>query len=70
MTNLSPKAVYDNLQQLDIVDSSHSATYRHQAFEILTDPDVSLNWKLAVADRLNQANQDLAHLKVEPEESY
>lgn len=70
MTQLSPQAIYDNLERLDIGDVARSASYRRQAFEALTDPSVSPTWQEAICDRLNQANRRLGQLVVDAEESY
>ncbi|MFE4107895.1 hypothetical protein [Almyronema epifaneia] len=70
MAILSPQTVYENLKQLDIVDTVKSALYRQQAQEILADPSISLNWRQAIAERLNQANHQLTLLTVTGEDSY
>ena len=70
MMHLSPQAIYDNLERLDGGDVARSATYRRQAFEALTDPDVSPSWRQAICDRLNQANRLLGLQVVDAEESY
>lgn len=67
---ISPKTVYHNLRLLDRVDVSTSAFYRELAQEVLADAEVSLVMRQAIADRLNQANRDLALLTVGSEESY
>jgi hypothetical protein len=67
---ISPKTAYDNLSLLDSVDLSQSALYRQVAQEVLADSDVSLSWRQAIADRLNQANHQLAHQPATDEDSY
>jgi hypothetical protein len=67
---ISPQTAYDNLTLLDSVDVSKSAFYRQLAQEVLADPDVSLTWRQAIADRLNQANHQLAHQPATDEDSY
>lgn len=67
---LSPQKVYDNLTHLEEVDAVRGASYRKQAFEVLTNPNVNPSWKQAIGDRLNQSNRLLALLTVEPDESY
>jgi hypothetical protein len=52
--------VYKNLELLDRVDAITSASYRASAQEILADPEISLEWRKAISDRLNQANHELA----------
>lgn len=70
MTPLSPQNVYENLDLLEQVDVSQSADYREQAQEILADPDVSMTWRQAIADRLRQANLLLAKRTVTSGDSY
>lgn len=53
---ISPQTVYDNLRLLDHGHPAVSAFYRQLAQEILADPNVSLDWRQAIADRLNLAN--------------
>lgn len=57
MMNVPPQKVYENLDLLERVDTTTSATYRELAQEALADTDISLNWRDAIADRLNEANQ-------------
>ncbi|MBD0335620.1 MAG: hypothetical protein ICV62_09035 [Cyanobacteria bacterium Co-bin13] len=52
-----PQSVYDKLQELDSGDIAASAAYRQLAQEVLADDGISLNWREAIAERLNQANQ-------------
>lgn len=70
MTPLSPQSVYENLDLLEQVDVSQSADYREQAQEILADPEVSMTWRQAIADRLRQANLLLAKRTVTSGDSY
>lgn len=70
MTTLTPQTVYNNLQQIDTVDVTKSAAYRQQAQEILADPSISLQWRQAIAERLNQANHLLGLLTVKGDDSY
>ena len=67
---VSPRTVYDNLKLLEKVDTTQSALYRQQAQEVLADPNISMSWRQAIADRLNQANHLLALLTVGNEDSY
>jgi hypothetical protein len=67
---ISPETVYQNLELLDRVDAITSAAYRQSAQEILANNDISLEWRKAISDRLNQANHDLtSHAAVE-DDSY
>jgi hypothetical protein len=66
----SPQAVYDNLKLLEEVDIDRSATYRELAQTVLADPQVSLGWRQAIAEQLNQANHLLAMATVGREDSY
>jgi hypothetical protein len=59
MTQTSLQTVYDNLEQIDRVDPITSATYRQSAQEILADPEISLEWRKAISDRLNRVNHEL-----------
>ena len=70
MTHPSPAKVYENLERLDQVDITRSASYRQQAQEVLADLEVSLDWRQAIADRLDQANRLLSWHTVESEDSY
>ena len=56
---ISLQTVYDNLAQIDQVDPTTSATYRQSAQEVLADPEISLEWRKAISDRLNQVNHEL-----------
>ena len=67
---VSPRKVYDNLQLLEKVDTTRSALFRRQAQEVLADPNVSLSWRQAIADRLNHANHLLALHTVGGDDSY
>jgi hypothetical protein len=59
MTQISLQTVYDNLEQIDRVDPTTSAIYRQSAQEVLADPEISLEWRKAISDRLNQVNHEL-----------
>ena len=56
---ISLQTVYDNLAQIDRVDPTTSAMYRQSAQEVLADPEISLEWRKAISDRLNQVNHEL-----------
>ena len=56
---VSLQTVYENLEKVDRVDAATSATYRQSAQEVLADPEISLEWRKAISDRLNQVNHDL-----------
>lgn len=47
-----------------------SATYRQQAQEILANPEISQTWKMAIANRLYQANRQLEMMAAGSEDSY
>ncbi len=70
MIQISPQAAYDNLRQLEHVDVATSAFYRQLAQEVLANSEVSLSWRQAIADRLNQANHLLEMLTVGDNDSY
>jgi hypothetical protein len=65
----TPKVVYDHLKHIEDVDTLKSAIYREEAIDVIADPNVSLKWRLAIADRLNDANHLLA-LQTVGEDSY
>ncbi len=67
---ISPQTAYDNLQLLDRVDVAKSAIYRQLAQEVIADPEVSLTWRQAIADRLNQANNHLLAAQPVSDDSY
>ena len=68
--SVSPETVYENLNQHDQVDLTTSAEYREMAQEVLADADVSEDVRSAIADRLNQANQQLINTTVSKTDSY
>ncbi|MGB3312487.1 MAG: hypothetical protein WBG32_23000 [Nodosilinea sp.] len=66
----TPQEVFEHLKQLEEVDTVQSALYREEAQKVLADDTISLKWRRAIADRLNQANHDLALHTVTTDESY
>jgi hypothetical protein len=68
--NKDPRTVYHNLQRLEQGDVIESAQYRESAQEVLADPDVSLTWRQAIANRLNHANHQLEMRTAEGNDSY
>jgi hypothetical protein len=67
---VSLQTVYDNLEKIDRVDATTSAMYRQSAQEVLADPEISLEWRKAISDRLNQVNHELTvHTRVD-DDSY
>lgn len=66
----SPETVYENLNQLDQVDLTTSAEYREMAQDVLADSEVARDVREAIADRLNQANQQLINTTVSKTDSY
>jgi Fe2+ or Zn2+ uptake regulation protein len=67
---VSPQTVYDNLNQLDQADLTTSAEIREMAQDVLADPEVNCDVREAIADRLNQANQQLTNTTVSKTDSY
>ena len=65
-----PRTVYHNLQRLEEGDVTESAEYRESAQEVLADPDVSLTWRQAIANRLNHANHLLEMRTAKDNDSY
>jgi len=70
MSLVSLQTIYDNLDLLEQGDVVKSAQYRQLAQDVLADPEVSLNWRQAIAERLNQANRLLVMLTVGKDDSY
>jgi hypothetical protein len=68
--SVSPETVYENLNKLDQVDLTTSAEYREMAQEVLADSDINKDVREAIADRLNQANQQLINTTVSKTDSY
>ncbi len=68
--SVSPETVYENLNKLDQVDLTTSAEYREMAQDVLADADVNKDVREAIADRLNQANQQLINTTVSKTDSY
>jgi hypothetical protein len=68
--NVSPRTVYHNLRLLEQVDVAKSAFYRQSAQEVLADPNVSLTWRQAIANRLNHANHLLELRTARDNDSY
>ncbi len=62
MQNLTEmlETVYKNLESIDRVDATTSASYRQSAVDILASPEISLEWRKAISERLDRANHDLA----------
>lgn len=56
MHTASLKTTYECLDHLDEVSKVESARCRQKALDVLADKDVSLQWRQAIADRLNQAD--------------
>lgn len=67
---ISTRTVYHNLKLLEHVNAATSALYRQLAQEVLADPEVSLIWRQAIADRLNHANHLLEMKTVTGNDSY
>ncbi len=67
---ISPETVYKNLELIDRVDATTSALYRQSAQELLADPTISLEWRKAISDRLNQANHELTVHSGTTDDSY
>ena len=70
MEKLSPKIIYENLNDLEKVDTVTSARYRQLAQSVLADPSVSETLRQNIAERLQQANHLLALKSVDGDESY
>jgi hypothetical protein len=70
MTTVSPRIAYHSLRLLEHGTIASSARYRELALEVLADPDISLSWRKAIADRLNHANNLLSIITVHDDDSY
>ncbi|WAL62169.1 hypothetical protein [Thermocoleostomius sinensis] len=70
MALTSLQTIYDNLRLLEQGDVVKSALYRQLAQDVIGDPQVSLSWRQAIAERLQQANHLLAMLTVGKDDSY
>ncbi len=70
MAVMSAKSVYHNLRLLERVDVAEGAVYRQMAQEILADTSVSLLLRMAIANRLFQANHRLEMATVGGDDSY
>ncbi|GAB4192235.1 MAG: hypothetical protein Fur006_36410 [Coleofasciculaceae cyanobacterium] len=70
MMQVSPQTAYENLRLLEQVDVALSALYRQLAQDVLANSEVSLSWRQAIADRLNQANHMLEMVTVDGNDSY
>ncbi len=70
MMEVSLQIVYDNLERIDRVDAATSAMYRQSAQEVLADLEISLEWRKAISDRLNQVNHELTVHSVVDDDSY
>jgi hypothetical protein len=70
MQSDSLRSVYHNLRLLEQVDAVRSAHYRQQAQEVLADSRISLRWRQAISNRLQQANHLLEMQTVETDDSY
>ena len=56
----SPETVYKNLESIDRVDATTSAIYRQAAVDILASPEIGLEWRKVISERLSLANHELA----------
>jgi hypothetical protein len=56
MTTASLETTYACLDHLDEVSKVESARCRQLALDVLADKAISLKWRQAIADRLNQAD--------------
>lgn len=70
MEKLSPKIIYENLNDLEQVDVVTSARYRQLAQSVLADSSVNETLRENIAERLQQANHLLALRSVDGDESY
>ncbi len=65
MLTISPQTTYDCLNDLDHDrNEAKNAFYRQLALDVLADTEISLDWRQAIADRLNAANTLLGMIEV------
>lgn len=65
MLLISPQTTYDYLNELDQErNDTKNAFYRQMALDVLADTAISLDWRQAIADRLNEANNLLGMVEV------
>ena len=80
ITNLSPtvtpqqriplQKLYEDLATIGQMDISAGAQCRANAQAVLANPQISLNWRDAIAERLHEANHTLAIKTVTGDDSY
>lgn len=62
--------LYEDLANIDQMSLAQSAECREQAQQVLANPNISLNWRDAIAERLHEANHTLAIKTVTSDDSY
>lgn len=80
ISNLSPaitpkqrvplQKLYEDLANIDRMEIAEGARCREQAQQVLANPQISLNWRDAIAERLHEANHTLAIKTVTGDDSY
>jgi hypothetical protein len=68
--SVSPQTLYANLSLLEGADVDVAALVRQLAQAILANPNISLYWREAIADRLHQFNRELQMRSLEDCDSY
>ncbi|PZO17669.1 MAG: hypothetical protein DCF25_10745 [Leptolyngbya foveolarum] len=62
--------LYEELVGIGQMDVSAGAKCREQAQQVLANPEISLNWRNAIAERLHEANHTLGIKTVTGDDSY
>jgi len=64
------KKLYEDLANIDSMETTESAQCRESAQQVLANPKISLNWRDAIAERLHEANHTLGIKTVTGDDSY
>ncbi len=64
------KKLYEDLTGIGQMDISAGAKCREQAQQVLANPEISLKWQNAIAERLHDANHSLGIKTVTGDDSY
>ena len=62
--------LYEDLTFIDQMDLTAGAQCREMAQQVLANPNISLNWRDAIAERLHEANHTLGIKTVTGDDSY
>lgn len=62
--------LYEDLAGIGTMNIAQGAQCRERAQQVLANPQISLNWRDAIAERLHEANHILAIKTVTGDDSY